>query len=103
MARESGETRVADSTGTLIDPATEIKQDEIIANQTDGTQTTQIKGLDTAGTAQSVGVVGKDPYALSTEDTQSHLLKEILVELKIINKHLELLTEAEFKGVEIER
>lgn len=38
--------KIGDSSGTIINPATEDKQDDIIENQTDGTQKTQVVDSD---------------------------------------------------------
>ena len=43
---------------------------------------------------------GKD--GLKVTDTDSHLLEEILVELKKMNQHFTLLTEVEFTTINIE-
>ena len=46
---------------------------------------------------ENVSYIGEDSDRLKTEDTNSHLLEEILIELKINNKHLELITEVSFE------
>ena len=46
------------------------------------------KGTDSSGTAQAVAIVGPQQDALKVTDTNSHLLSEILTELRITNQYL---------------
>ncbi len=57
---------------------------------------------DPEGKATPIKTGGLKGESIKVTGEQSHVLKEQLVEQKITNKHLSLLTDAEFQEVEIE-
>jgi len=75
------------SDGVAIDPAT--------SNDT-------MKALDTDGDSKELELTGVQNDQLKVMTDMGHLLREILVELKINNKHLSLLTEVEWEEHNIE-
>lgn len=104
-----------DATG---DVATESKQDEIIDKQptslgdgsvidkqdSDGTvgttKGTLMMGIGVGDVARPIDITGVNQNELRVQDLNTHLLAELLLELKAIKSHLAALTEVEFDGTE---
>jgi hypothetical protein len=61
------------------------------------------KGVDEDGDVQPIGATVANTNALRTFGQEDFNLSEILKQLKIINRHLELLTEVKFEDHNLER
>jgi len=89
--------------GVVVDPAIAVREgDKLDILGIIDPQATPIAGLDAKSKFRIPGITGVKNNELKTQDSLSYLLKEILMELKINNKHLELLTEVEFEDLNIE-
>jgi hypothetical protein len=85
----SSTAKTLNVSGTEINPATEEKQDDIITAIGEVSDGNIIEAVDDGGDTQSLGATGLDSNELRVQDTHTHLLKEILAELKINNQYLE--------------
>ena len=92
--------------GLPVEPSISFEDGEAVTREgdPDGTDpsVTLVGGVDEDNKARLARMVGADSDLLATNDENSYILKDVLVELKIISKHLELLTEAQFEANNIE-